>query len=69
MEHDSSFNKQLRKEITDRAVMNTEIKMLEDDIDENIQKKNNVDIEYKNLYLNESEKVKFILIFFCELLS
>ena len=69
MKHDSSFNKQLRKELTDRAVMNTEIKMLEDDIDENIQKKNNVDIEYKNLYLNESEKVKFILIFFCELLS
>ena len=35
MEHDSSFNKQLRKEITARAVMNKKVKMLEVDIDEN----------------------------------
>ena len=33
MDHDFSFNKQLRKEITDRAVMNAGIKMLEDDIE------------------------------------
>ena len=35
MEHESSFNKQLRKKITTKAVMNEEIKMLETDIDEN----------------------------------
>ena len=29
MEHESSFNKQLRKKITARAVMNKKIKMLE----------------------------------------
>ena len=34
MEHDSSFNKQLRKEITARAVMNKQIKKLEVNIDE-----------------------------------
>ena len=38
MEHESSFNKQLRKEITARAVMNKKIKMLEADIDENNKK-------------------------------
>ena len=38
MEHDSSFNKQLRKEITAKAVMNKEIKMLEVDVDENNKK-------------------------------
>ena len=36
MEQDSSFNKQLRKEITARAVMNKEIKKLEVNTDENI---------------------------------
>ena len=35
MKHDSSFNKQLRREITARAVMNKATKMLEVDIDEN----------------------------------
>ena len=38
MEHESSFNKQLRKEITARAVMNKKIKMLEADIDGNNKK-------------------------------
>ena len=33
MDHDSSFNKQLRKEITARAVMNKEIKSLQENID------------------------------------
>ena len=36
MEHDSSFNKQLRKEITARAKMNKKTKMLEVDLGENI---------------------------------
>ena len=38
MEHESSFNKQLRKEITAKTVMNKKIKMLETDIDENNKK-------------------------------
>ena len=38
MEHDSSFNKQLRKEITARAVMNKQIKKSEVNIDENYEK-------------------------------
>ena len=33
MEHDSSFNKQLRKKITTRAEMNKKIKILEADTD------------------------------------
>ena len=38
MEHDSSFNNQLRREITARAVMNKKIKMLKSDIDGNNKK-------------------------------
>ena len=47
MEHKSSFNKQLRKEITARAVMNKRNKKLEVDIDKNIEEIYNVDIEIK----------------------
>ena len=35
MEHDSSFNKQLRKEITAKAVINEKIRMIEAVIDKN----------------------------------
>ena len=35
MEHDSSFNKHLRKEVTGRAGKNKKKKMLEADIDRN----------------------------------
>ena len=38
MEQDSSFNNQLRRAITARAVMNKKIKMLNSDIDGNIKK-------------------------------
>ena len=38
MEQDSSFNIQLRREITARAVMNKKIKMLKSDIDGNNKK-------------------------------
>ena len=38
MEHRSSFNNELRKKITARAVMNKKTKMLEVDIDENNKK-------------------------------
>ena len=38
MEHDSSFNNQLRREITARAVMNKITKMLKADIDVNNKK-------------------------------
>ena len=37
MEDDSSFNKQLRKEITARVVMNKQIKSLQQNIDKNIE--------------------------------
>ena len=43
MEHNSSFNKQLRKEITARAVMNIKIQMLKADIDENNKKMCDID--------------------------
>ena len=49
MEHESSFNKQLRKGITAKAVMNKKIKMLETDIDENNKKIDNADIEIKRI--------------------
>ena len=49
MEHESSFNKQLRKEITARAVMNKKIKMLEADIDENNKKIDDADMEIKRI--------------------
>ena len=37
MEHNSSFNKQLRKEIIARAVKNKEIKSLQENRDINIE--------------------------------
>ena len=49
MEHNSSFNKQLRKEITARAVMNREIKTLQENIDKNIEEIYNVDMEIKRI--------------------
>ena len=49
MEHNSSFNKQLRKEITARAVMNKEIKSLQENIDTNIEEIYNVDMEIKRI--------------------
>ena len=49
MEHESSFNKQLRKEISARAVMNKKIKMLEADIDENNKKIDDADMEIKRI--------------------
>ena len=49
MEHKSSFNKQLRKEITVRAVMNKEIKSLQENIDINIGEIYNVDMEIKRI--------------------
>ena len=66
MEHYSSFNKQLRKEITARSVMNKKLKMLEVDIDENNNKINDVDIEtkrYKKLILKRKKKIELTLIF------
>ena len=47
MEHKSSFNKQLRKEITARAVIDKKIKMVEIDIDEINKKIYYVDEEIK----------------------
>ena len=49
MEHDSSYNKQLRKEITARAVMNKEIKSVQENIDMNIGEIYNVDMEIKRI--------------------
>ena len=49
MEHKSSFNKQLRKEITARAVMIKEIKSLQENIDINIGEIYNVDMEIKRI--------------------
>ena len=49
MKHKSSFNKQLRKEITARAVMNKKVKMLEVDIDENNKKIYDVNEEIKTI--------------------
>ena len=49
MEHKSSFNKQLRKEITARAEMNKEIKSLQENIDTNIEEIYNVDKEIKRI--------------------
>ena len=56
MEHESSFNKQLRKEITARAVMNKEIKMLEADIDENNKKIDDADMEIKRIKKTVSKR-------------
>ena len=49
MEHNSSFNKQLTKRITARAVMNKKIKMLKVDIDENNKKIYNEDKEINKI--------------------
>ena len=49
MEHNSSFNKQLRKEITARALMNKKIKSLQQNIDKNIEEIYNVDMEIKRI--------------------
>ena len=49
MEHNSSFNKQLRKEITARAVINKKIKILNSDIDENNEKIYDIDKEIKRV--------------------
>ena len=38
MVHDSSFKKQLRKEITARAVMNIKIRLLQAEMDKNFEK-------------------------------
>ena len=49
MEHYSSFNIQLRREITARAVMNKKIKMLKSDIDGNNKKIYDVDKEINRI--------------------
>ena len=49
MEHDSSFNNQLRREITARAVMNKKIKMLKADIDVKNKKIFDADKEIKRV--------------------
>ena len=49
MENESSFNNQLRKEITAKAVMNKKIKMLETDIDENNKKIDDADMQIKRI--------------------
>ena len=65
MEHDSSFNKQLRKEITARAVMNKQIKKLEVNIDDNNKKIYDVDMEIKRIKkaIPKRKKKKIIPIF------
>ena len=61
MEHESSFNKQLRKEITARAKMNKKIKLLEGDMFENILKKYMMQIkkltESKRLCVGGNRKI------------
>ena len=47
MEQDSSFNNELRKQKTARAVMNKKIKILQSDIDENNKKIHDADKENK----------------------
>ena len=49
MEHNSSFNNQLRREITARAVINKKIKMLKADIDVNNKKIFDVNKETKRV--------------------
>ena len=49
MEHKSSYNNQLRKEITARAVMNKEIKSLQENIDISIGEIYIVDMEIKRI--------------------
>ena len=49
MEHESSFNKQLRKEITATAVMNKERKMIEVNVDKKNKKLYVVDKDIKTV--------------------
>ena len=49
MEQDSSFNDQLRKEITARAVMNKKINMFKENIDENNKKIDNINKEINRI--------------------
>ena len=66
MVHDSSFNNQLRREITARAVMNKKIKMLKSDIDGNNEKIFDVDKEIKRvkkLINKRKQKIEIISIF------
>ena len=49
MEQYSSYNNQMRKEITTRAVMNKKIKMLKSDIVGNIKKIYDIDKEIKRV--------------------
>ena len=49
MEQDSSFNSQLRREITARAVMNKKIKMFKENIDENNKKIDNINKEINRI--------------------
>ena len=67
MEQDSSFNNQLRREITARAVMNKKIKMLKADIDGNNKKIYDVDKEIKRvkklIRKRKQKKIEIISIF------
>ena len=49
MEQDSSFNDQLRKEITARAVINKKIKMFKENIDENNKKIDKINKEINRI--------------------
>ena len=49
MEHDSSFNKQLKKEITTRAPMNGKFKKLVADIDKNFENVDEITLELKRI--------------------
>ena len=72
MEHESSYNNQLRKEVTAKAVMNKEIKSLQENIDMNIGEIYNVDMEIKRikkLILKRKKKIEVIPIFLWELIS
>ena len=72
MEHNSSFNKQLRKETAARAVLNKKIKMLKVDVDVN---KNNwrryleKSRESKKPYVEGNKKIKNTENFLRELMS
>ena len=71
MEHNSSFNKQLRKEITARAVVNKKIKMLAIDIDENNKKnmRSLKSIELKKPYEEGDRKIENFGNFLRDLMS
>ena len=60
MEHKSSYNNQLRKEVTAKAVMNKKIKMLETDIDENNKKIDDADMQIKRIKKAISKRKKKI---------